>query len=142
MFWFCKNAATSGDKDYGIRNFFQLSASLSTTLKIDVYFVLDEVLMRMEEDHGPSVRSTVGKLRIQNISEAAIDSTGLVHTAVCGEHNLTTSIHMPRPRYDGYQSVHYVFIYHSTFMLTISTVDDNDVMMDHVQTNFSELNQP
>ena len=98
--------------------------------------------MRMEEDHGPSVRSTVGKLRIQNISEAAIDSTGLVHTAVCGEHNLTTSIHMPRPRYDGYQSVHYVFIYHSTFMLTISTVDDNDVMMDHVQTNFSELNQP
>ena len=72
-----------------------------------MFRVLCQVLMpMMEEDHGPSVRSTVGKLRIQNISEAAIDSTGRVHTAVCGEHNLTTSIHMPRPRYDGYQSVH------------------------------------
>ena len=33
MFWFCKNA-TSGKMDNGIRNLFQLSASLSTTLNV------------------------------------------------------------------------------------------------------------
>ena len=105
--------------------------------------MLCQVLMTMQEDHGPSVRSTVGELRIQNISEAAIDSTGLVQSVQNTTwQQVSTCLGLDMMVINLYINILFTTLHFYVCSLSISTVDDNDVIIDSVRTNFTEQNQP